>query len=75
VPHEIRPEEIVWGGVAVDGIPALDNPTMSAVTEASYLNPDDRVFGVEIGSDARAYPLRIVNWREMVNDVVSAGGL
>jgi hypothetical protein len=57
VPHEICPEEIVWGGVAVDGIPALDNPTMIAASEASYLNPDDRVFGVEIGSDARAYPL------------------
>jgi hypothetical protein len=70
VPHEIRPEEIVWGGVPVDGIPALDNPTMIAATQASYLNPDDRVFGVEIGSDARAYPLRIVNWHEMVNDVV-----
>jgi hypothetical protein len=70
VPHEIRPEEIVWGGVAVDGIPALDNPTMIAGGAASYLNPDDEVFGVEINGDARAYPLRIANWHEMVNDVV-----
>jgi len=68
--HEIRPEEIAWGGVAVDGIPALDNPTMIAAAAAAYLNPDDTVFGVEINGDARAYPLRIANWHEMVNDVV-----
>ena len=42
-PHTIRPEEIVWGGVAVDGIPALDNPGMIAGDVASYLNRDDEV--------------------------------
>lgn len=70
VPHAIRLEEIAWGGVAVDGIPALDNPTMIAAAAATYLNPDDAVFGVEINGDARAYPLRIANWHEMVNDIV-----
>jgi hypothetical protein len=70
VPREIRPEEIAWGGVVVDGIPALDNPTMIAADAATYLNPDDAVFAVEINGDARAYPLRIANWHEMVNDVV-----
>lgn len=70
VPHDIRLEEIVWGGVRVDGIPALDNPKMISAADAEYLNPDDLVFGVEISGDARAYPLRIVNWHEMVNDVV-----
>ena len=63
-------EEIAWGGVLVDGIPALDNPRMTTASAASYLNPDDPVFGVEINGDARAYPLRIANWHEMVNDVV-----
>jgi hypothetical protein len=70
VPHEIRVEEIAWGGVTVDGIPALDNPTMIAAHAAGYLNPDDLVFGLEINGDSRAYPLRIANWHEMVNDVV-----
>jgi Protein of unknown function (DUF3179) len=70
VPHAIRIEEIAWGGVAVDGIPALDNPKMIAAGDAAYLNADDPVFGVEINGDARAYPLRIANWHEMVNDVV-----
>jgi hypothetical protein len=66
----IRLEEIVWGGVKVDAIPALDNPKMIGAGEASYLNDDDRVFGIDINGDARAYPLRIMNWHEMANDVV-----
>lgn len=70
VPHEIRLEEIVWGGVTVDGIPALDNPAMIRADTPGYLNADDPVFGMEINGDARAYPLRIVNWHEMVNDIV-----
>jgi hypothetical protein len=70
VPYYIRLEEIVWGGVRVDGIPALDNPKMISAADAAYLNPDDLVFGVEISGDARAYPLRIANWHEMVNDII-----
>ncbi len=70
IPFDIRVEEIAWGGVAVDGIPALDNPKMIGVEAAAYLNPDDLVFGVEVAGDARAYPLRILNSHEMANDVV-----
>ena len=66
----IRLEEIVWGGAYVDGIPPLDQPTMIAAAAADYLRDDDLVFGVEIGGDARAYPLRILGWHEMLNDVV-----
>ncbi len=70
VKHEIRLEEIAWGGVAKDGIPSLDDPKLIDATEASYLLPDDLVFGVEINGDARAYPLRILNWHEMFNDTI-----
>ncbi|MEM7238440.1 MAG: DUF3179 domain-containing protein, partial [Pseudomonadota bacterium] len=66
----IRFEEITWGGVRVDGIPALDHPVHVSAGEAGYLLDDDPVFGVEINGDARAYPLRILGWHEMVNDVV-----
>ncbi len=68
--HEIRLEEIVWGGVQVDGIPALTNPQFVAGPEAAYLEPDEQVFGVEINGDARAYPLRMMDWHEMFNDVI-----
>lgn len=69
---DIRLEEIVWGGVKVDGIPSLDNPTLVAADhpDAAYLLDEDLVFGVEINGDARAYPLRVMGWHEMFNDVI-----
>ncbi len=70
VKHEIRLEEIAWGGVVKDGIPALTNPRLIPAASASYLKADDLVFGVAIGGDARAYPLRIMDWHEMFNDVI-----
>ncbi len=70
IEFDIRPEEIVWGGVRVDGIPALDNPKLINTTEATYLRDDDEIFGVEINGDIRAYPLRIMGWHEMFNDVI-----
>jgi Protein of unknown function (DUF3179) len=73
VAHEIRLEEIVWGGVKKDGIPALTNPKQIAAADATWLQDDELVFGIEIAGDARAYPLRILDWHEMVNDVI--GGL
>lgn len=69
-PSAIRVEEIMWGGVVVDGIPALDNPVMLTEFETTYLRPGEPVFGVSINGDARAYPLRILDWHEMANDVV-----
>jgi hypothetical protein len=70
VAPDSRPEEIVWGGVFVDGIPALDNPKMIAPDEADYLISKERVFGVSINGDTRAYPARFLDWHEMFNDVV-----
>jgi hypothetical protein len=66
----IRLEEITWGGVRVDGIPSLDSPKRVAALEAKYLKPDDLVFGVSINGDSRAYPLRIMGWHEMFNEVI-----
>jgi hypothetical protein len=70
VPYRIRIEEIVWGGVRKDGIPALTNPKHIKPAEATYLTPQELVFGVSIRGDNRAYPLRILDWHEMFNDVV-----
>ena len=73
MPHEIRLEEIVWGGVVKDGIPALNYPKFIDADDADYLDDDDQVFGVAINGDVRAYPYRIMDWHEMANDVV--GGI
>ena len=68
----IRLEEVVWGGVRPDGIPDLRRPSFLEAADAGHMRPDDRVFGLEINGDIRAYPLRVVNAHEMVND--SVGG-
>ena len=72
VKSRIRLEEIVWGGVSRDGIPPLTNPRAVPATsdEAKYLYDADRVFGVSINGEHRAYPLRILNAHEMANDVL-----
>jgi len=67
---KIRLAEITWGGVTVDGIPSLDNPTMIDASQADYMKSDDLVFGVKINGDTRAYPLRIMGWHEMFNDTI-----
>ncbi|MBT6095811.1 MAG: DUF3179 domain-containing protein [Rhodospirillaceae bacterium] len=67
---KIRLEEVTWGGVKVDGIPSLDNPTLLDADSADYLVGSDEVFGVAINGDVRAYPLRIMGWHEMFNDTI-----
>ena len=66
----INVSEIAWGGVRPDGIPDLQNAPVVYADEQDYLQPSDRVFGVSINEDHRAYPLRIVNAHEMANDVL-----
>ena len=67
---KIRVEKIALGGVVKDGIPSLDNPEMIAGVQAPYLRTDDLVFGISINGDVRAYPLRIMGWHEMFNDLI-----
>ena len=71
VKTEIRLEEIAWGGVARDGIPDLINPPGLSPEEDDYLSPDDRLFGVSINGEHRAYPLCILNPHELANDVIA----
>ena len=70
VPHDIPLWEAVWGGVLKDGIPALTNPELIDAADADYLTDGELVFGIEINGDVRAYPLRILDWHEMFNDVI-----
>jgi hypothetical protein len=70
VETRVRLEEVVWGGVGKDDIPSLNNPPAVPAGVATYLEPSDRIFGVSINGEHRAYPLRILNPHEMANDVV-----
>jgi len=66
--HSIPVEEILSGGPPKDGIPALTDPKTVVGSDTDFLRPDDRIIGVEIDGKARAYPLRLLNWHEAVND-------
>ncbi len=64
-------DEIISGGPPPDGIPAIDRPAFVSPAEAAgWLTPQEPVLAVEIGGDARAYPLQILMWHEIVNDTV-----
>ena len=68
--HTIPIEQIAWGGVPVDGIATLNNPPLLQGATAGYLDPDEPVFGVIANGQARAYPLRIMDPHELVNDTL-----
>jgi hypothetical protein len=69
-PVRIRLEEVVWGGVRLDGIPPLEDPPRVPAAQARFLADRELVFGVSAGGAHHAYPLRYLSWHEMVNDVI-----
>ncbi len=71
----IPSELLASGGVVADGIPALNTPdtVASDATGAAYLRDSDRVLGVLVNGDARAYPHNILWYHEIVNDVFFDG--
>ena len=78
---------VSWGGVLIDDrpydttdngcncIPAADNPEVSSAEDATWLKDDDIVFGIEVNGEYRAYPRRIMEVREMVNDTLGGRDL
>ncbi len=64
----INVKEIHHGGPAKDGIPAIDKPVFIYAQQAYYLNNDDRILGLSINGLAKAYPIKILNYHEIVND-------
>ncbi|MFQ5509770.1 MAG: DUF3179 domain-containing protein [Leptospirillia bacterium] len=64
-------ELILSGGPPRDGIPAIDRPRFVPAGKAGFLAPTDRVLGLEVGGEARVYPIAILNWHEIVNDQVA----
>ncbi|MEM6624533.1 MAG: DUF3179 domain-containing (seleno)protein [Pseudomonadota bacterium] len=78
---------VSWGGVLIDDrpfattnfpcncIPAADNPEVSTAEDATWLRDEDIVFGIEVNGEYRAYPRRIMEVREMVNDTLGGRDL
>ncbi len=68
-PSSIPESEFLAGGPPRDGIPALDHPRFDSATATAW-EDETRVLAVSIAGDARAYPLAILDWHELVNDTV-----
>ena len=66
----LNPKDIVEV-VAADSIPAIDDPTFIEPEQATWLAAREPVIAFENGGEARAYPLQIMTWHEIVNDVVA----
>ena len=69
--HTVSYDSIISGGPPRDGIPPLDEPTFTTPSDAEqWLGANEPVIAFELNGDARAYPLQILTWHEIVNDVV-----
>ncbi len=69
--HTVPFTEILSGGPPRDGIPPIDEPKFIDFREADgYLGRLEPVISFELNGDVRAYPLSILTWHEIVNDVV-----
>lgn len=69
--HSVPYSEILSGGPPKDGIPPIDAPQFIPVNEADeWLEDREPVVFVQVEDDARAYPIQILMWHEIVNDTV-----
>jgi hypothetical protein len=69
--HSVPYEEISSGGPPKDGIPAIDEPRFVGVEDAGeWLEPEEPVILLELAGEARAYPIQVITWHEIVNDRV-----
>ncbi len=71
----IPASKIKKGGPPRDGIPSIDNPKFIRADEASFLHDDERIIGLYRNGIAKAYPLKILNWHEIVNDEFDGEGI
>jgi hypothetical protein len=64
-------DEILSGGPPRDGIRSIDAPKFVSNDEAAdWLAGNEPVITLDLNGDARAYPLQIITWHEIVNDTV-----
>ncbi len=69
-PADVDWSEVEQGCGARDCIPSIDQPRFVAADEADFISAADVVMGIEIDGDARAYPISILNFHEIVNDEI-----
>ena len=64
--------EFLSGGPPKDGIPAIDAPKFLPVDEVDFVRPEEPVIELIVNGQARAYPIQILIWHEIVNDTIGS---
>lgn len=67
----VDPGEVISGGPPPDGIPAIDKPRFERAGDVDWIDEDEPVLAFELDGEARAYPVQILTWHEIVNDTVA----
>ncbi|MET4807379.1 DUF3179 domain-containing protein [Limibacillus sp. MBR-115] len=62
--------EVISGGPPKDGIPAIDDPKFKPQAEIEGIAETEPVIGLIVNGEAKAYPLRVLTWHEIVNDTI-----
>ena len=72
----VDPNKIVGGGPPKDGIPSIDNPKFVPLDEADeWIEDNELVLGITYKGVKRVYPLQIMVWHEIVNDIIAGDPL
>ena len=76
VKYIVDPDKIVGGGPPKDGIPSIDNPKFVPLDEADqWIEDNELVLGITYKGVKRVYPLQIMVWHEIVNDIIAGDPL
>jgi hypothetical protein len=76
VKYIVDPDKIVGGGPPKDGIPSIDDPKFVSLNEADdWIEDNELVLGIIYKDIKRVYPLQIMVWHEIVNDIIAGDAL
>ncbi len=76
IKYIVDPSKIIGGGPPKDGIPSIDNPKFVSFEEADqWINDNELVLAIDYKGEKRVYPLQIMVWHEIVNDVIAGDPL
>lgn len=76
VKYIVEPGKIIGGGPPKDGIPSIDNPVFVSMEEADqWIGDNELVLGIIHKGIKRVYPLQIMVWHEIVNEVIAGDPL
>lgn len=73
--HSVPPARIISTHGSMAGIDAITHPAFLAPSQATFLAIDDRVVGIVFKQNARAYPLKILTWHQVVDDSIAGNAI